>query len=873
MDTKWKNRKKIVSFLVFFLGVSLALGGLADILRKKPFGTRLWQLGRILEDDYQQSAGFRGYVSDRLSDFLVMATGGEGLWGIRVYEDGTYYSEYGFDADLLRELGGFEVEEWNSPSVSREELADYLNNLKNMEERFLELLEAMDGLEDYGRQEGFSSDLEMYWNEMSDYVQYLEDILPESLSGKEPKSLTEEQKQSIAGKYHDMIKGDRNLLYAVAYDGKVLYSNSDLLGAAGGSAITAYGDVVLPEGYNFLLYFDGEKVRICKDGREIDVYGDGYYREDSDWHVPGYVNFQAGDAVKKAVVCMAVAEEPVLYEEDSYGNGVTRRYDNSLYWMNDTFRNRRQSLLEGFYCLAAGLILLLLAFLDRKNRRKATEEIARIQGKIWLECKILLFLGLLYGLFIVWLVFVNSGEWHQIWEEMVHTYEYNYDLTAAGWLGRELAGSVPPVFWTALFWGLWLFWNDLRHNEKIWRCSLTAKLYRTFRVKGMERPLSRRMSRRNRTVFLAGLIYAAVMLEQVALVDTVWRGENVRIIVCVLAAVETAVFLGILYLTVRRNMEIARDVETLSSRIAEIRDGDYGEQSSRGAGGEPAQSGADSRMAGRGDGAPCRDLEPVMAQLEDIRHGMARAVDDQMKSERMKVELIANVSHDIKTPLTSIISYVEILRQEEGLPDYVKDYVRILDEKAQRLKNMVTDVFAVSKAASGELPIQMEALDLGKLLRQTLADMEEQIGDSGVTFRTDLPDAPVTILADGQRLYRVFQNLFQNAIQYSLQGSRVYVALQTDGRLAVASVKNTSSRELEKGKNFAERFARGDASRTDGGSGLGLSIAQSFTEACGGRFSWETDADLFVVRVAFDILEHGTDPAEAPGEKSDQDTR
>ena len=149
--------------------------------------------------------------------------------------------------------------------------------------------------------------------------------------------------------------------------------------------------------------------------------------------------------------------------------------------------------------------------------------------------------------------------------------------------------------------------------------------------------------------------------------------------------------------------------------------------------------------------------------------------------------------------------------------------------------------------------MQMEELDFGKLLWQTLADMEEQIMGSDVTFRTEIPDAPVMILADGQRMYRVFQNLFQNAIKYSLQGSRVYVTLEVEGQLAQASVKNTSRQEIDKSRDFAERFTRGDQSRTDGGSGLGLSIAQSFTEACGGEFSWETDADLFVVRVLFKI--------------------
>lgn len=243
-----------------------------------------------------------------------------------------------------------------------------------------------------------------------------------------------------------------------------------------------------------------------------------------------------------------------------------------------------------------------------------------------------------------------------------------------------------------------------------------------------------------------------------------------------------------------------------------------------------------------------------MTQLEDIRHGMASAVDEQMKSERMKVELIANVSHDIKTPLTSIISYVQFLKNEEGLPEHIRDYILILDEKSQRLKNMVQDVFAVSKAASGELPMHMEKLDFGKLLRQTMADMEEQIAGSKVTFRTEIPDTPIMIMADGQRMYRVFQNLFQNAIQYSLEGSRVHVTLKTDGSLAMASVQNTSRCELSKDKDFTERFVRGDQSRTDGGSGLGLSIAQSFTEASGGTFRLETIADLFVVTVSFSLL-------------------
>ena len=821
MDTKWKNRKKAISFLLFFLGVSLTLGSLAEILRRKPAGVHIWELDRLLEDDYQESARFRAYVAGRLEDFLIMATGGEGLWGIRGYEDDACYGSgkwydggYGYGdsgflseavrADLLEEQAEFSVEDSGSASgMSAEELADWLESLREMQEGYQELLDAMDNAEDSASMEAFRSGLEVYRAEMGHLMEALEDNLPDGLSREQRKPLTEEQKQKIAGKYHDSIKGDKNLLYAVAYDGKVLYSNSDLLGAAPGSGeaqdsqskaaegiSTAFGDVSLPEGYNFLLYFNGEKVRILKDGREVDVYGDGYYREDSDWYVPGYANFRTDDAVKKAAVCMAVAKAPVLYMEGSYQKGGSMQYDNSLYWMDTNLRTWRQSLTQGFTGLAAGLGLLIAAFLLRKSGRQAKEAIARFQARIWLECKILLLLALVYGLWMLLLVFLL--DYGYMWEEALYAYEYNFSLEGAAWVGRELISGIPPLFWILLFWGLWLPWNDLQYNRKIWRCSLTAKLYRTFSAKNMNQPLPRKMSRRNKLLFFGGLIYALLMMQQVALVDVLWKGEYVRAIVCLLAALETILFLAVLYLTLKKNMKAAREVEALSRRITEIRNGDYGEGWSKAPGSGPEAQNENGEAPGNshdpkpdgsvsGHEAECsQDLQPVMARLEDIRHGMAAAVDEQMKSQRMKVELIANVSHDIKTPLTSIISYVELLKQEEGLPDHIRDYVRILDEKSQRLKNMVTDVFAVSKAASGELPMEMEELDFGKLLRQTLADMEEQIEHSSVVFRTEIPDAAVTIMADGQRLYRVFQNLFQNAIKYSLQGSRVYVALHTD---------------------------------------------------------------------------------------------
>lgn len=784
MDTKWKNRKRIISFLVFFLGVSLSLGSISGIFRGKPSDVRIWQLDRLLEDDYQQSERFRGYVVNRLENLLIMATGGEGLPGAWEYDSGGCYSESGYENYYD---GYFDDYEYSYSAVVEDVIVQ----------------------EDIREGRGLG-----------------EASYTETDPGKEQiKDLTDEQKKEIAERYHDSIKGDKNLLYAVLYDGEVLYSNGDLFSADGTPAA--------PEGYNFLLYFDGEKASIFKDGKEIDVYGDGYYHENSDWYLPGYTNFQAGDAVKKAAVCIAAAKDPVLYAEGFYDEGGSRQYGNSLYWMNVNLLQRRDKMLQEFTGLGLGCILLLGAFFSRKHRHEAAKGIARFQGKIWLEFKILLFLGLFYAPILLGLRFGYG-----LWEEWAFAYECGMDdvFFVGGWL----AESIPPLFWIVLFWSLWLFYNDLKYNKKIWRCSLTAKLYRAFSAKNLHLPLSQKMARRNRTVFLAALVYGILMLGGSIAAGVFFGGEYALIAVLLLAAIGTVFFLILQYLYGAENMKVAKDVEALSDRITQIRNGDY--------------NAAPNGEKDCGTGGVTGGLETVMARLEDIRHGMAMAVDEQMKSERMKVELIANVSHDIKTPLTSIISYVEILKQEEGLPDHIKDYIKILDEKSQRLNNMVQDVFAVSKAASGELPMQMEELDFVKLLKQTMADMEEQIQNSGVAFRTELPKEPVMIMADGQRLYRVFQNLFQNAIKYSLKGSRVYVTLETEGNLAAASVKNISLQELDKDKDFAERFARGDQSRTDGGSGLGLSIAQSFTEACGGKFSWETDADLFVVRVTFKIL-------------------
>lgn len=251
---------------------------------------------------------------------------------------------------------------------------------------------------------------------------------------------------------------------------------------------------------------------------------------------------------------------------------------------------------------------------------------------------------------------------------------------------------------------------------------------------------------------------------------------------------------------------------------------------------------------------PTSNLYDCAMQLNMIRTGVQKAVEEGTKADRTKIELITNVSHDIKTPLTSVISYVELLKKEELTPA-ARDYVEILSGKTQRLSVIVQDVFEVSKAATGNISLNLEDLDIGRLLKQTFGEMEEVIERSKLQFRVDIPETPMLVHADGQRMYRVFQNLIKNCTQYSLEGSRVYVSLVAQGGVASVVIRNISRTEITmNGEDLTARFVRGDQTRTTEGSGLGLSIAKSFTEACGGRFFVRTDGDLFVATVQFPLV-------------------
>ena len=241
-------------------------------------------------------------------------------------------------------------------------------------------------------------------------------------------------------------------------------------------------------------------------------------------------------------------------------------------------------------------------------------------------------------------------------------------------------------------------------------------------------------------------------------------------------------------------------------------------------------------------------FQPIGDSLNEVQKGFEKAVVEEAKSQNMKTELITNVSHDLKTPLTAIITYVDLLKKEDITEEERKSYVQTLDQKSQRLKVLIEDLFEVSKAQSGNVTMNFMDVDIVNLMKQVRMEMEDQIEASNLAFRFNLPEEKIILSLDGQRTYRIFENLLNNALKYAMPHSRVYVDILQNTEEVKVVFRNISAQELDyEPDRLTERFVRGDASRNSEGSGLGLAIAKSFTELQGGKFKIEVDGDLFKV--------------------------
>ena len=677
---------------------------------------------------------------------------------------------------------------------------------------------------------------------------------------------------------HNAMKEDKNILYRVEKKGETLYSNSDNLSP------NMDPSALISEGYGFLLQFDGEKVRAWLDGEELNLYGDGYYRfeehEDSyQWYVPGYKNFTVDEAGAKVAVTMAVINSPQIFIKGNYGSSGSNEY-NQMFYIKQGLEQYRERIIQEAVRTGVGAGVFLVYVLLRKDKKRADMALARGTGKIWFEIKILT------ALLVVFFCMPRVEYLGDIWQELTYAYAptYSYGASSAaavpgdisidwevldqlsgeerdvilqdygyaqvtaeeyttnigtavtilsengGWLFREylreLADHIPGLL--VILWGLYLLiFNDWRYNKRPWKQGVFGMLA----VQELKYPLQKRLSRMNGWLGLAVVllwleVLALLVLQTVEAYLPTWAIWNLLGLPWLLAL---SVYVWCFWC----QRKLWTDFGAVADQAAAIRAGEV-----------------ERELALQKDS----DLAGLADDLNHIGQGLHQAVEERTHSERMKVELVTNVSHDLKTPLTSIISYTELLAQEPLEPP-ASEYVQIMGEKAQRLKAMVQDVFEVSKAASGQLPVNLERLDYARLLRQTLADMAQAIEESGLTLRASIPEGEAPITADSDRLYRVFQNIIGNALKYSLPGSRVYLSLAMEAGQAVASVRNTSAAELKPGTDYTARFVRGDESRTDGGSGLGLSIAESFTRACGGTLAVSTEADLFTVSVTFPVTQ------------------
>jgi len=678
-----------------------------------------------------------------------------------------------------------------------------------------------------------------------------------------------ETKIMSSGEVYSVVDGEKEYLY------DVLYSNSDAMKAHPKPES-------LPQGYGFLLHFDGEKVHILQDGVELDVYGDGYYRYDGQntdqWYVPGYENFTVDEAGSHVWVTMAVIDEPQVFIKGSYAQSTTYQY-NQLYYIKQNLAGSRAEFIGHQIRMGVGGALFLAYLLLRKSKKRADMALARGTGRFWFEVKLLAAAALVFccmprveylgdvwrelaysyadasnaayaipGVNINGDTIAQMEEWGISYEEWLEDSDLSYEASIqqeaavsfgtavtvlrenAGWLLqeylRELSGFTANVL--AIFWGLYLLiFNDWRYNRRPWRRGVIAMLA----AWGLNQPIQKRLSRVCGVTAMTLLLLGAANLNLLVYCAS-YRGSAPLSMVWAIVT-PAALLMLVCAVLIWRLCRLWTDLGAVADQASAVRAGELERESTL---------------------QEDSDLYQLADDLNHIRQGLHQAVEERTHSERMKVELVTNVSHDLKTPLTSIISYTELLSQEPLEPP-ASEYVAILGEKAQRLKAMVQDVFEVSKAASGQLPVKLEQLDYARLLRQTLADMAQSIEDSGLTLRTSIPDREFPITADSDRLYRVFQNLIGNALKYSLPGSRVYLALALDGGDAVASIKNTSATELKPGTDYTARFVRGDESRSDGGSGLGLSIAESFTRACGGALTVTTEADLFTAVVSFPLAE------------------
>lgn len=546
---------------------------------------------------------------------------------------------------------------------------------------------------------------------------------------------------------------------------------------------------LLPSGYQYYWYFNGDKLQVFDKGKLVDAS-----RIDR-----GY----QGLASTVDTASLTGIRVVLGINDKLQPNPYTR----SMYYWEQQLLN----LLAWCYLLlgVAGLICLLYSILKRHDKRQFDRDLASWSGGIWLEVK--LFVSLCVLMILGFFAVNISGSGSDIINTLIIIVVLSIAVLAA-------------------FWWFYLMLLDMVCNRQSFlKNNFANYVLNQFRKYERRYPWQKMMV--SRAYVLIGAECVLALLSVFCLLISSHSGDVFLMLLSFLLA-GTGIYL--IYRYLGRYNQTINDLGKLLDHIESIKNGNMGTR----------------LQLDESD-----DMYTAAQNLNSIQEGMSIAVAEKVKSERMKVDLITNVSHDLKTPLTSIISYVDLISKEEGLPPHVKDYASVLAQKSARLQNLIQDLFDLSKANSDNIALEVEKIDLARLINQTRADLDEPISSSGLTFRLNIPEEPVYIFSDGKKLYRVWENLISNTLKYSMPGSRVFIDLSNDEKIARAVIKNTANYEMTfSGEDIVQRFVRGDQSRSTEGSGLGLSIAQSFTQICGGQFSVYIDGDLFKVELVFPII-------------------
>ena len=501
--------------------------------------------------------------------------------------------------------------------------------------------------------------------------------------------------------------------------------------------------------------------------------------------------------------------------KDSYTAQVTKTYRT---YTASELRRFLAFVITGLGVAGLACLLFIFRLINRKGRRALAELVAGVLGKIPLEIKlavgcVLVMIGFesyYFGSFELAILCLSA--WFYLYFLFVDIL-----INKLGFLKNSIC--------------YWLYKRILRLFGKDPEYDGPGLLPRAYRkVRRGARDWKRREYNRQlslpyqQQLHHALIIYVAGLLGIIAVCFLLFFLIYVFVIPIGLAGM-----IALSYWFYKRYLDFVEDVGKVAQHIKYLRDGNF-----------------EQRLVLNDHSK----LAPLSEDLNNLQDGLQNEIEKRMVSEKMKVELITNVSHDLKTPLTSMINYIDLLKEEDLQPDYTNDYVRVLDEKSKRLKSLIENIFDISKASSGNMNIRYEKLNMVELVNQTLAECEDYLALSKLSIKKNFTDEKFYVNADGKMLWRVTENIINNAVKYSLPGTRIYLELSEQEQYVCFTVKNIAGYEMNfTADSIVERFVRGDESRTTAGTGLGLSIVKSFTEAMGGKMQVDIDGDLFKISV------------------------